>query len=127
MIDIRSLGYDPKIIVSKYEQFESLVKANKKLKAKLQESEKVMQHYRRKSDEEEIRWKDHDDAFVIFTSLIKAGLKAQDIFMVVHILKNDFPQSEIKQLTDDIITYGNIAAAKWKLKREYSADTESLF
>lgn len=59
MIDIRNLGYDPKIIVSKYEEFESLVKANEKLneklKAKLQELEEVMQHYRRKSDEEEVR------------------------------------------------------------------------
>ena len=46
--------------------------------------------------------------------------------MVVHVLKNDFPQSKIKQLTEDIRTYGNIAAAKWKLKRAYEAETEFL-
>jgi hypothetical protein len=44
-----------KIIVSQYEEFESLVKANEKLKEKLRESEKLLQHYRRKSDEEEAR------------------------------------------------------------------------
>ena len=35
-------------------------------------------------------------------------------------------QSEIKPLTEDISTYGDIAAAKWKLKREYEAETEFL-
>lgn len=126
MIDIRNLGYDPKNIVSKYEKFESLIKASEKLEAKLRESEEALQHYRHKLDEEEIRWKDHGNAFEIFTRLIKDGLKVEDIFMVVHVLKNDFPKSEIKPLTEDIRTYGNIAAAKWKLKREHDADTESL-
>jgi tRNA/tmRNA/rRNA uracil-C5-methylase (TrmA/RlmC/RlmD family) len=37
IIDIKKLGYDPKIIVSKYEEFESLTKANEKLEARLQE------------------------------------------------------------------------------------------
>jgi len=126
IIDIKKLGYDPKIIVSKYKEFESLVKANEKLKAKFRKSERILRYYRRKSDEEEARWKDHDNAFEIFTRLIKDGLKAEDIFMVVHVLKNDFPQSKIKQLTEDIRTYGNIAAAKWKSKREYEAQTEFL-
>jgi hypothetical protein len=126
MIDIKKMGKDPKIIVSKYEEFESLVKANEKLKAKFRESERILRYYRHKSDEEEARWNDHGNAFEIFTRLIKDGLKAEDIFMVVHVLKNDFPQSKIKQLTEDIRTYGNIAAAKWKLKREYEAETEFL-
>ncbi len=126
-IDIKKLGYDPKIIVSKYEEFESLAKANEELKAKLRESERIQQHYRRKSDEEEARWKDHGNSFEIFTRLIKDGLKEEDIFMVVHVLKNDFPQSKIKQLTEDIRTYGNIAAAKSKSKREYEAESESEF
>ena len=55
----------------------------------------------------------------IFTRLIKDGLKDEDIFMAVNILKNDYPQSGIEQLIEDIRTYGNISAAKWKLKREY--------
>ena len=93
----------------------------------MRESEEILQHYRRKSDEEEeARWKGYGNAFEIFTRLIKDGLKVEDIFMVVHVLKNDFPQSEIKPLTEDIRTYGDIAAAKWKLKREYEAETEFL-
>ena len=126
LIDIKKMGKDPKIIVSKYEEFESLVKANEKLKAKFRESERILRHYRRKSDEEEARWNDYGNAFEILTRLTKDGLKAEDIFMVVHVLKNDFPQSKIKQLTEDIRTYGNIAAAKLKLKREYEAETEFL-
>ena len=126
MIDIKEMGYDPKIIVSKYEEFESLAKANQKLKAKYLRAEKILRHYRHKSDEEEARWKDHGNAFEIFTRLIKDGLKAEDIFMVVNVLNNDFPQSGIEQLIEDIRTYGNIAAAKWKLKREYEGESEFL-
>ena len=124
MIDIKKLGYDPKIIVSKYHEFESLAKAIEELKAKLRESESILQHYRRKSDEEEARWKDHGNAFEIFTRLIKDGLKAEDIFMVVNVLNNDFPENGIEQLIEDIRTYGNIAAAKWKSKREYEGESE---
>ena len=36
-------------------------------------------------------------------------------------------QSEIKQLTEEFRTYGgDIAAAKWKLKKEYEVKTEFL-
>lgn len=124
MIDIKKLGYDPKIIVSKYEEFESLVKANQKLKEKYLEAEGMLRHYKHKLHEEKARWKDRDKAFEIFTRLIKDGLKAEDIFMAVNVLKNDFPQSGIKQLIEDIRTYGNIAAAKWKSEREYEAESE---
>ena len=55
--------------------------------------------------------------------LIKDGLEAEDIFMVVHVLKNDFPQTGIEQLIEDIRTYGNITAAKWKSKREYEEES----
>jgi len=44
--------------------------------------------------------------------------------MVVNVLKNDYPQSGIKQLIEDIRTYGNITAAKWRLKREYEVESE---
>jgi regulatory LuxR family protein len=121
MIDIKKLGYDPKIIVSKYEEFESLAKANQKLKEKYLEAEGMLRHYKHKLDEEEARWKDRGNAFEIFTRLIKDGLKVEDIFMVVNVLKNDYPQSGIKQLIEDIRTCGNISAAKWKSKREYEA------
>lgn len=123
-IDMKELGFDPKIIVSKYEEFESLAKANQKLKEKYLEAEEMLQHYKHKLDEEEARWKDRGDAFEIFTRLIKDGLKDEDIFMAVNVLKNDFPQSGTKQLIEDIRTYGNIAAAKWKSKREYEAESE---
>ena len=124
MIDIKNLGYDPKIIVSKYTEFESLVKANQKLQEKNVEAEGMLRHYKLKLDEEEARWKDRGKAIEIFNRLIKDGLKVEDIFMVVHVLKNDFPQSGIKQLLEDIRTYGNITAAKWKSKREYEAESE---
>ncbi|MDP9211464.1 MAG: hypothetical protein M3N27_05675 [Thermoproteota archaeon] len=121
LIDMKKMGYDPKTIVSKYEEFESLKEANEKLETKVQESEKLLEHYKRMSDKEEARWKDHHDAFEIFSRLIKDGLKEEDIFMVVNVLKNDFPQSKIEQITEDIRTYGNIIAAKVRLKREYEA------
>jgi hypothetical protein len=124
MIDIKNLGYDPKIIVSKYEEFKSLVKVNEKLKQKYLEAERMLRHYKHKLDEEEARWKDRGNAFEIFTRLIKDGLKVEDIFMVVHVLKNDFPRSEIKQLIEDIRTYGNITAAKWKSVREYEEKSD---
>jgi len=124
LADMKEMGYDQKIIVSKYEEFESLAKANEELKAKLRESERMLQHYKHKLDEEKARWKDHGNAFENFTRLIKDGLKDEDIFMAVNVLKNDFPQSGIEQLLEDIRTYGNITAAKWKLKREYEAESE---
>jgi len=127
LIDIKNLGHDPKNIVSKYEDFESLTKANEKLDKKLRESEKLLEQYRRKSDEEEARWKDYGNSFEVFTRLIKDGLKVEDIFMIAHIINNDFPQCEIKQIIEDIRTYGNIATAKGKLKREYEGETEFLF
>jgi len=127
LIDIKKLGYDPKIIVSKYREFESLAKANQKSKEKYLEAEEMLRHYKQKLDEEKARWKDRGIAFEVFTRLIKDGLKAEDIFMAVNVLKNDFPQNGIEQLIDDIRTYGNIAAAKWKSKREYEVESEFPF
>lgn len=127
IIDIKKLGYDPKIIVSKYEEFESLTKAIEKSSAKLRQFERILRQYRRKSDQEKHRWKDQGDAFAIFTRLIKDGLRVEDIFSLVHILKNDFTADNIKQLIGDIRTYGSIAASANKVQREYDAETESLF
>ena len=67
LADMKEMGYDPKIIVSKYEEFESLVKANQKLKEKNLEAEEMLRNYKHKLDEEEARWKDHGNAFEIFT------------------------------------------------------------
>ncbi|HEX5672709.1 MAG TPA: hypothetical protein VFX75_00755 [Nitrososphaeraceae archaeon] len=44
LIDMKNLGHDPKVIVSKYEEFENLEKANEKLKEQLRESEEILQH-----------------------------------------------------------------------------------
>ena len=126
LIDIKSMGYDPKVIVSKYEKFESLTKAIEKLEKKLGESTAVLQRLRHKSDEENARWKDYDNAFEIFNRLVKDGLKEEDILMAAHVLKNDFPQNEIKQLIEDIRTYGNVATAISILRREYEGNTEFL-
>ena len=127
MIDIKELGYDPKIIVSKYDEFNSLTKASEKLKKDMGELEVVLRSYRRKSDEEKVKWKDHGIAFEIFTRLVRDGLKNEDIFMVAHILNNDFSRSKIKKLIEDIRTYGSIRAAKSKLKRGYEEDDEFSF
>lgn len=127
MIDIKELGYDPKIIVSKYDEFNSLTKASEKLKKDMGELEVVLRSYRRKSDEEKVKWKDHGIAFEIFTRLVRDGLKNEDIFTVTHILNNDFSPSKIKKLIEDIRTYGSIRAAKSKLKRGYEEDDEFSF
>jgi hypothetical protein len=126
MIDLKNLGYDPKVIVAKHEESESLTKINKKLEAKLQESENALVSYRSKLDEVQARWKDYGNAFEEFNSLVKDGLSAEDIFMAVHVLKNDFPKRVVHQLIQDIRTYGSIAAARWKLQRGYEAETESM-
>jgi hypothetical protein len=126
MIDFKNLGYDPKLIVSKYEKSESLTKMNEKLEAKLQESEKALESYRNKLDEVEATWKDYGNAFKIYNGLVKDGLTDEDIFMAVHVLKNDFPKRDREQLLQDIRTYGSIAAARWKIQRGYEAETESM-
>ena len=53
MVDFKNLKFDPKDIVSKYENMISLSNANEKLDAKLQRSEKVFESYKRKQEEEE--------------------------------------------------------------------------
>src|SRR5437867_406871 len=126
MIDFKSLGYDPKVIVSKYEKSESLTIMNEKKEAKLQQSEKILESYRSKLNEVEARSKDYENAFEIFNSLVKDGLSNEDIFMAVHILKNDFRKMDREQLLQDIRTYGSIAAARWKLQRGYEAETKSM-
>jgi hypothetical protein len=126
MIDFKNLGYDPKVIVAKYEKSESLTKMNQKLEAKLQQSEKALESYRSKLNEIEDRFKDYDNAFEIFNSLVKDGLSGDDIFMAVHVLKNDFLKMDREQLLQDIRMYGSIAAARWKLQRGYEAETESM-
>ncbi|MGI8719746.1 MAG: hypothetical protein ACR2KF_04425 [Nitrososphaeraceae archaeon] len=126
MIDFKKLGYDSKIIVSKYQNMMSLIRANEKLEAKLQKSESVLESYSRKREEEEARWKDYYNALEMFNTLVKDGLRMDDIFDVVHVLKNDFPQRDIQQLIEDIRTYGSIAAATWKLQR-HDEENESLW
>ena len=118
LIDIKEQGFDPKVIVSKHEEFVSTTEEIKRQKTILREFEKIMRHYQRKQDEEEAKWEDHGKAFQSFTDLKRDGLKDEDILTVVHIIKNDFPQRTIKQLIEDIRTYGNIAAAISKLKGE---------
>ena len=123
LIDFKKLGYDPKAIFAKYEKSESLTKMNEKLEVKLQESEKALESYRGKLDEIEARFKDYGETLEIINSLVKDGLSNEDIFMAVHVLKNDFQKGDIHQLIQDIHTYGSIAAARWKLQREYEAET----
>ena len=60
-----------------------------------------------------------------FIKDIEKYLCIQVVYSII--LNNDFPQCEIKQIIEDIRTYGNIATAKGKLKREYEGETEFLF
>ena len=126
MIDFKNLNYDAKDIVSKYEKMESLTRANEKLEEKLHRSEKILESYRRMQKEAEANWKDDYNAFQMFSSLIKDGLRKEDIFNVIHILHKDFPESAIPQLIDDVKTYGSLAASTWKSQREYDAENEIM-
>ncbi|MDW0209176.1 MAG: hypothetical protein QOC42_05185 [Nitrososphaeraceae archaeon] len=126
MIDFKNLNYDPKDILSKYERIESLTKAIEKLNLEFQSSEKTLESFRRKQKEEESKWKDYYNAFEIFTSLVNDGLRPEDIFKRVHILKKDFPERAVPQLIEDILTYGSLAGALSKLKREYDAKIEPM-
>ena len=126
MIDFKNLNYDPKDILSKYERIESLTKAIEKLNLEFQSSEKTLESFRRKQKEEESKWKDYDNAFEIFTNLVKDGLRPEDIFICVHILKKDFPERAVSQLIEDILTYGSLAGALSRLKREYDAKIEPM-
>ena len=121
------MGYDPNIMMSKYEESESLAKNIEKSKKEIQELEPILRGYRRKLDAYEVRWRDYGDAFEIFMRLTKDGLTPEDIFSVTHILKNDFSPSKIKKLKEDIRVYGSIPAAKSKLIREYEASDEFTF
>lgn len=126
MIDFKNLNYDPKDILSKYERIESLTKTIEKLNLEFQRLEKTLESFRRKQKEEESKWKDYDNAIEIFTSLVKDGLRPEDIFKCVHILKKDFPERAVSQLIEDILTYGSLAGALSRLKREYDAKIEPM-
>ena len=123
MIGIKNLRYDPKAIVAAYDKSESLTKENEKAEIRLRESEKMLESYKRKLDEEKARWTDNYNAFEEFKRLKRDGLSSEDIFLVVHVLKNDFPKRDVHQLITDISTYGSIAAAKWKQQRQNEAET----
>ncbi|SRR6266487_2006900 len=126
MIDFKNLNYDPKEIISKYENMNSFTRANEKLEAKLQKSEKILQSYKRKKDEEEAKWKDHYNAIEIFTDLVKNGLRGEDIFKVIVIINKDFPEKTISEIVEDIRTYGSLSAAVWRLQRKDDAITEPM-
>lgn len=127
LIDIKKMGHNPKIIVSQYEKFLSLTKANQRMEKRLQESENVLQQYSRKIEEVKAKWKDYGDAIESFTRLIKNGLQEDDIFAVANILKNDFPHKGIEELQKDLREYGSMEAALLRKKREYEAETEPFF
>jgi DNA-binding XRE family transcriptional regulator len=123
--DFKDLGYETKEIISKYENMNWLTRANEKLEAKLQKSEKVLS-YKRKKDEEEAKWNDRYNAIEIFTDLVKNGLRGEDIFNVINIINKDFPGKTISQIVEDIRTYGSLSAAVWRLERKYDAITEPM-
>jgi hypothetical protein len=117
IINFKRLGYDPKAIVTLFGKSENLIETIEKLEIKLQEMEDVLESYRRRKSEEESRWKEHDNAFEKFKGLIKDGLKVEDIFTVVHVLKNDFPNMDVPQIIKEIKTLGSIEAVRLKRQR----------
>lgn len=126
MIGIKNLWYDPKAIVAAYNQSESLIKENETAGTRLHESEKILESYERKLEEQKARWADDYDALEMFKRLKRDGLSSENIFMAVHVLKNDFTKKDIAQLMQDIRTYGSIAAARWKLQRQYEAEPGTM-
>jgi hypothetical protein len=125
--DFKDLNYDPKDIISKYENMLSLKRTNEKLQAKLRRSEEILESYIRKQRKAEIKWKDKEKAFGIFTNLINAGLKQEDIFNITCILHKDFSEDTISELIKDISTYGSISAATWRLVRQHEAQIEPIY
>jgi len=125
MIGIKNLGYDPNAIVAAYNKSESLIKENETAETRLHESEKI-ESYERKLEEQKARWADDYDAFEMFKRLKRDGLSGENVFMAVHVLKNDFTKKDIDQLMQDIRIYGSIAAARSKLQRQYEAETGTM-
>jgi len=123
MINSKKLGYDPKAIVSLFGKSENLTKTIEKLEIKLQEMEDMLEFYIKRKNEEESRWNENQNAFEKFNSLIKDGLSAEDIFTVVHVLKNDFPDMDVPQIIKEIKTLGSIQAVR--LKRQRILETTS--
>lgn len=70
--------------------------------------------------------KDNYSAFQTFSSLLKDGLRKEDIFYVVDIINKDFPGISISELVEDVRTYGSLRAAAGKLEREYDAENEVM-
>lgn len=127
MIGIKNLGYDPEAVVAAYNKSENLLKENETTETRLQELEKTLESYEIKLEEQKASWADHYDAIEIIKSLLRDGICSEDIFMAVHVLKNDFTKKDIDQLIQDIRTYGSIAAARSKLQRQYEAETGTMF
>ncbi len=126
LIDFKGLGYDPKVIVSKYETVERLTSAIKKLETKLQKSEEIQGLYRRMQKDQETKWKGYFDTIKILEGLIKDGLRKEDIFTAVHLINQDFPKNNMSQIMEHLRTYGSLAAATLKLEREHDAENEVL-
>lgn len=127
LVDMKRMGYDPKVIVFNYERFQSVTNAIERMEIRLQESERMLQYYSQKIAEEKARRKDYDNAYEILTRLVKDGLREEDLFAVANILKNDFPQNGIDELKKNLSDYGSIAAALFRMKRDYEARTGSSF
>jgi hypothetical protein len=126
MIDFKGLGYDPKLIVSKYERVQTLTSAIATLELRLQKSEKVLKSYSHIIKDEENRWKGHFDTIRTFEDLMRAGLRKEDIFTTVDLIKRDFPGNSISHIFKDLHTYGSLAAATWKMEREEDAKNAFL-
>lgn len=56
-IDIKKMGYDPKAIVSKHNEFVNTTEEIKQLKVNVRKFEKIMQYYKRKQEEEQLEGK----------------------------------------------------------------------
>lgn len=125
-IDFKNMGYNSRTIISAYENFENLTKANEKLDLRLEQKERILEDYALKVDEEELRWEEHIKAVETIARLIKDGLREEDIFAVAHVLRNDFPKNEVPKLIEEIRKYGSLAASRSRLRRYYEEETVSL-
>jgi hypothetical protein len=123
--NFKDLKWDINSIKSEYQRHVSLKATNDDLEKKIDKNEIMLQNCRQMEKEQEARLNADYNAFKVFSSLIEAGLKPEDIFNISFILKNDFSNNSVSKLIEDIRTYGSLASAKFKLEREINTKIES--
>jgi DNA-binding XRE family transcriptional regulator len=115
--NVKSMGYDPSLVVSKLSEIESLERRKAKLEKECDNYEANLEQYAIKLKAAQTYWGNHEASVDLYANAVSMGLTPHDIFDAVTIFaKNvDFtPQ----QVIHDLRVYGDIRAAIFKSKRE---------